>query len=57
MRDEEVKRSQQLSRSFDQKLKMAEESKEVLVRKNQELLRALQEKERELGEFDAEKNE
>lgn len=57
MRDEEVKRSQQLSRSFDQKLKMAEESKEVLVRKNQELLRALQDKERELGEIDAEKNE
>lgn len=53
LRDEEVKRSQQITRSYEQKLKMSEESKEVLVRKNQELLRALQEKEREIGELDA----
>lgn len=33
-RDEEIKRTQQLTRSFEQKLKMVEESKEVLVRKN-----------------------
>ena len=46
LRDEEVKRTQQLTRSFEQKLKMVEESKEVLIRKNQELLRALQDKER-----------
>jgi hypothetical protein len=46
MRDEEVKRTQQLSRSFEQKFKMVEESKEVIIRKNQELLRALQDKER-----------
>ncbi len=42
-----------MTRSFDQKLKMVEEAKEVLIRKNQELLRALQEKEREIGELDA----
>ncbi len=57
LRDEEVKRSQQLTRSFEQKFKMSEQSKEVLVRKNQELLRALQEKERQLGQLDAEKSE
>lgn len=45
-RDEEIKRTQQMTRSFDQKLKMVEEAKEVLLRKNQELLRALQDKER-----------
>lgn len=48
MRDEEVKRTQQLTRSLEQKLKLVEDSKEVIVRKNQELLRALQDKEREL---------
>lgn len=46
MRDEEVKRTQQMTRSFEQKLKMVEESKESILRKNQELLRALQDKER-----------
>lgn len=44
MRDEEVKRTQQLTRSLEQKLKLVEDSKEVIVRKNQELLRALQDK-------------
>lgn len=56
-RDEEIKRTQQFTRSFEQKLKMVEEGKEVLIRKNQELLRALQEKEREIGELDGEKAE
>jgi K+/H+ antiporter YhaU regulatory subunit KhtT len=46
-----------MTRSFDQKFKMVEEAKEVLIRKNQELLRALQDKEREIGELDAEKAE
>lgn len=44
MRDEEVKRTQQLTRSLEQKLKLVDDSKEVIVRKNQELLRALQDK-------------
>jgi chromosome segregation ATPase len=56
-RDEEIKRTQQLTRSYEQKLKMVEEGKEVLLRKNQEMLRALQEKERELDMFDGEKTE
>lgn len=57
MRDEEVKRIQQINRSYEQKLKMVEESKEVLIRKNQELLRALQDKEREFELIDSEKTE
>jgi hypothetical protein len=47
MRDEEFKRMHQINRSYEQKIKMIEESKEVIIRKNQELLRALQDKERE----------
>lgn len=38
-------------------MKIVEESKEVLLRKNQELLRALQEKEREIGDIEGEKTE
>jgi predicted DNA-binding protein YlxM (UPF0122 family) len=34
-RDEEIKRTQQLTRSFEQKVKMVEEGKYVLIRKNQ----------------------
>ncbi len=34
-RDEDIKRSQQMAKSFEQKLKMVEEGKEVLIRKNQ----------------------
>jgi len=34
-KDEEVKRVQQMSRTFDQKIKMVEDSKELLIRKNQ----------------------
>ncbi len=57
MRDEEVKRTQQLTRSLDQKLKLVEDSKEVIVRKNQELLRALQDKERDLEALDGERGD
>ena len=34
-RDEDIKRSQQMAKSFEQKLNMVEEGKEVLIRKNQ----------------------
>lgn len=57
MRDEEVKRMQQINRSYEQKIKMIEESKEVIIRKNQELLRALQDKEREFELIDSERTE
>ena len=46
-----------MTRSFDQKLKMVEEGKDILIRKNQELLKALQEKEREMGDLDGERSE
>jgi hypothetical protein len=38
-----MKKTQNMTKSFEQKLKMIEESKDILNRKNQELLRALQE--------------
>lgn len=41
-REEEIKKSQYLTKQFEQKLKMIDESKELLIRKNQELLRLLQ---------------
>lgn len=34
-KDEEVKRVQNMNKLFDQKLKMFEDSKEILIRKNQ----------------------
>ena len=37
-----MKKIQNMTKAFEQKMKMAEESKEILNRKNQELLRALQ---------------
>lgn len=37
-----MKKIQNMNKSFEQKIKMVEESKEILNRKNQELLRALQ---------------
>jgi len=36
---------------------MVEESKEVIIRKNQELLRALQDKERQIDELEGDKTE
>lgn len=42
VRDEDMKKTQNMTKSFEQKLKMIEESKDILNRKNQELLRALQ---------------
>ena len=56
-RDEAIKSSQHVSRTFDQKIKIVEDSKEMILRKNQELLRALQEKEREIGDLDGERTE
>ena len=56
-RDEEIKRTQHVNRTFDQKIKIVEDSKEMILRKNQELLRALQEKEREIGDLDGERTE
>ena len=50
-RDEEMKKIQNMNKSFEQKIKMVEESKEILNRKNQELLRALQDTERRISEI------
>ena len=52
-RDEEIKRVQQLTKGYEQKLKMMDESKEGIIRKNNEILRALQEKDRQIQELDS----
>ena len=41
-REEELKKHQQIMRSHEQKLKVLEEGKEMLARKNQELQRLVQ---------------
>ena len=46
-----------MTRSCEQKIKMVEEAKEILVRKNQELLRTIQEKERLIGEVETGKSD
>lgn len=43
-REEEVKKAQYLTKSFEQKIKTVEDGKENLNRKLQELHRALQDK-------------
>ena len=46
-----MKKVQQMGKDFDQKIKMCEEAKEMLARKNQELLRVIQEKERIISDI------
>jgi flagellar capping protein FliD len=53
-RDEEIKKAQYLTKSFEQKLKLVEDSKEGLNRKIQELVRLLQDKDTKL--MDQERN-
>jgi chromosome segregation ATPase len=43
-----------MTKAFEQKIKMSEESKEMLNRKNQELLRALQDMERKINGLESE---
>lgn len=54
-REEEIKKSQNIARSYEQKLKMIEEGKESIIRKNQELLRVLQDKDRQIQDVENEK--
>jgi hypothetical protein len=44
-RDEEIKKAQYLTKSYEQKLKLVEDGKEPLTRKIQELMRSIQDKE------------
>lgn len=44
-RDEEIKKAQYLTKSFESKIKMVEDGKEGLNRKVQELIRLVQDKE------------
>lgn len=53
-RDEEIKKAQYLTKSFEQKLKLVEDSKEGLNRKIQELVRLLQDRDTKL--MDQERN-
>lgn len=47
-REEEIKKNQTLSKTYEQRLKVLEENKEGLVRRNNELIRAIQEKDRKI---------
>jgi hypothetical protein len=53
-RDEEVKKAQFLTKSFEQKLKSVEDGKEGLTRKLQELHRSLQDKDAKILELEGE---
>lgn len=59
-RDEEIKKAQYLTKSFEQKLKSVEDGKEALGRKLQELHRLVQDKDAKIleleGEFEDESN-
>lgn len=46
-----MKKTQQLSKSYDQRMKVLDESKDGLVRKNNELIRILQDKDRHIQEL------
>lgn len=56
-REEEVKKIQQMGKSFEQKIKMVEDSKQSIIRKNTELLRLLQDKDRQVQDLEGEKND
>lgn len=51
-RDEEIKKAQYLTKSYEQKLKVVEDSKEGLNRKIQELMRIVQDKDSKLMEVE-----
>lgn len=51
-RDEEVKKGQYLTKTYDQKLKMVEDGKDGLNRKIQELVRVVQDKDSRYGELE-----
>ena len=50
-RDEEMKKIQQIKNGYDHKIRILEEGKELLSRKNQEFQRSLQEKERTINDL------
>ena len=56
-RDQQVKKLQQLTRSFQTKLKNVQDGKDGLNRKIQELIRIIQDKESKLVELDRELND
>lgn len=51
-RDEEIKKAQYLTKSFESKIKMVEDGKEGLNRKVQELIRLVQDKESKIVELE-----
>jgi uncharacterized phage infection (PIP) family protein YhgE len=56
-RDEDIKKTQMMSKTYDQKLKVMDESKEGLVRKNNELIRLLQERDRQIQDIENDRND
>jgi hypothetical protein len=56
-RDEEIKKAQYLVKSYEQKIKLAEEGKQLVSRKVTELLKDIQEKEHVIVQIEREKND
>ena len=50
-RDDEIKKAQYLTKSYESKIKMVEDGKEGLSRKIQELIRVVQDKESKIVEL------
>jgi hypothetical protein len=53
-RDEEIKKAQYLTKSFEQKVKSVEDGKDALNRKVQELIRVAQDKDAKILELEGE---
>lgn len=51
-RDEEIKKAQYLTKSFESKIRMVEDGKEGLNRKVQEMIRLVQDKESKIAEME-----
>lgn len=56
-RDEEVKKSSQITKSYETRMRSLDEAREQLSRKNQDLLRVIQDKEQHLQNNERDKHE
>jgi hypothetical protein len=51
VRDEEMKKINQITKNYDQKLRLIEETKETIIKRNNDLQRLLQNKDRQMEEL------
>lgn len=57
LREEELRKTQFMTKSFEQRLRSVEDAKEVLARKINDLTRQLQDKDHQIQELENEKND